>query len=79
MQRTNLGRFFLQTQRVFIAPCGWNFAVKVRLQTAWLNSPTFSFHLAIFSVKKDLKKIFNTPTKFLNNFDEIKKRKYDEL
>ncbi len=40
--------------------------------------PLSHFIWAIFSVKKDLTKIFNAPTKFLNNFDEIKKRKYDE-
>ncbi len=43
-----LGRFFLRTQRVFIAPCGRNFAVKVCRQTVWSNSPTFSFHLSNF-------------------------------
>ncbi len=41
--------------------------------------PLSHFIWAIFSVKKDLTKNFNAPTKFLNNFDEIKKRKYDEL
>ncbi len=61
--------------------CGWNFAMDGILQLKYIRKPhgwippLSHFIWAIFPVKKDLTKIFNARTKFLNNCDEIIKKK----